>query len=463
MRVRRRATILTASTGGGGGGGGGGLTPTLWVDAATGDDSRSKATVAASNGTLPWATIGRAAWGSTSRSSPNTSEAAAAGDVVLVAAGTYSVAAVGTTQTDGTARWEVAYGPANSGTAGNLITFYCTGAVTLSVSSGYGPVIGAHSKNYIRWQGPFSINHSGVPDTGPVILSDTIGSEIIGLTINAAGDPAWGDNHTGIRIEGGTSCTVRNCTISNALITGINGNNGAGIQFYQSTDCTIENNNVSGCGSGIFIKGPDTARSSGIIIRNNFVDNCTNGIILSGATGALVYRNLVTDCSEGGILLWQLNSPGGGNTAWPVSSDVFNNTIARCFTGLYYKTSTDSTSLRWTNNIVYSCTNAWLSDVTSTPVGVFTTSDRNDCNVSGSFSALTSGRTLAQHQTDFSLELNSITTDPSFVSAGTDNFHLTGGSAALTLGRVVNSIGGTNGDTIPAGCYITGSETIGVS
>lgn len=446
-----------------GGGGGASLTPTLWVNASTGDDSRSKATVAASGGSLPWATIGRAAWGSTSRSSPNASEAAAAGDVVLVSGGTYAVAAVGATQTDGTARFEIAYGPANSGTAGNLITFYCTSTVTLTVSSGFGPIIGAHSKNYIRWQGPFSVTHSGVPDTGPAVLADSIGSEFIGLTINAAGDPAWGDNHPAVRLEGATSCTVRNCTISNALITGINGNNGAGIQFYQSASCTIENNTISGCGSGIFVKGPDTVRTTGTIIRNNVVDGCTNGIILGGASGCLVYRNLITDCSEGGILLWQLNSPGGGNTAWPVSCDVFNNTIARCFTGLYFKTSTDSSALVWTNNIVYSCTNAWLSDVVSTPVGVFSTSDRNDCNVSGSFSALTSGRTLAQHQTDFSLELNTITTDPSFVNAAADNFHLNGGSPALTLGRVVNSIGGTNGDTIPAGCYITGSETIGVS
>lgn len=51
--------------------------------------------------------------------------------------------------------------------------------------------------------------------------------------------------------------------------------------------------------------------------------------------------------------------------------------------------------------------------------------------------------------------------DPLFVSAGS-NFRLQVGSYALTQGRVTNGIGGTNGDTIPAGCYVTGGEDIGL-
>jgi len=59
---------------------------------------------------------------------------------------------------------------------------------------------------------------------------------------------------------------------------------------------------------------------------------------------------------------------------------------------------------------------------------------------------------------------DSIDTAPSFVNAAGGDYHLTqNGQPALTLGRVVHSIGGTNGDTIPAGCYITGSEEIGIT
>src|SRR5687768_6290897 len=60
---------------------------TLYVDAAAGDDSVSYANNSAAT---PWSTIGRAAWGSTARSSPNASEAAQAGDVVIISAGTYT-------------------------------------------------------------------------------------------------------------------------------------------------------------------------------------------------------------------------------------------------------------------------------------------------------------------------------------------------------------------------------------
>ena len=53
----------------------------------------------------------------------------------------------------------------------------------------------------------------------------------------------------------------------------------------------------------------------------------------------------------------------------------------------------------------------------------------------------------------------SVSDDVNGVNAAGGNFHLDTGSPAETLGRVVGSIGGTNGDT--AGAYITGSETIG--
>ena len=53
---------------------------TLYVAQTTGNDS---VTYAENSSARPWATLGRAAWGSTNRSSPNASQAAQAGDTVL--------------------------------------------------------------------------------------------------------------------------------------------------------------------------------------------------------------------------------------------------------------------------------------------------------------------------------------------------------------------------------------------
>ncbi|MEF3691538.1 MAG: right-handed parallel beta-helix repeat-containing protein [Candidatus Moraniibacteriota bacterium] len=81
-------------------------------------------TYANNNASNPWCTIGRAAWGSTNKATPNTSEAAQAGDFVLVSAGTYL-----TTGTD--IRYEPALNPVNSGSVENPITFQAEGIVTI--------------------------------------------------------------------------------------------------------------------------------------------------------------------------------------------------------------------------------------------------------------------------------------------------------------------------------------------
>ena len=134
----------------------------LYVNATSGNDATS---YAANSSSAPWRTIGRAAWGSTSRSSPNAAEAARAGDVVYIAAGTYST--VGQNN-----RWLVAYNPANEGTAAAPIRFEATGVVNLTFTSGAGPMIGSNGRNYIQWSG-FTITKSTAPsvsDTGPVVF-----------------------------------------------------------------------------------------------------------------------------------------------------------------------------------------------------------------------------------------------------------------------------------------------------
>ena len=107
---------------------------TLYV-ATNGNDG---VTYAANSSSNPWKTIGRAAWGSTSYASPNTSQAAQAGDTVLISAGIYweNGSSPGS-------RFTVSLNPANSGTSASPIIFRGVGLVYVRMNSGYrGAMIG---------------------------------------------------------------------------------------------------------------------------------------------------------------------------------------------------------------------------------------------------------------------------------------------------------------------------------
>lgn len=120
----------------------------LYVDGSTGNDST---TYAANDATHPWATIGRAVWGSTSVNNGDASEAAQAGDTVIVKPGTY-------TATQGTGkRYDPIWCPENSGTSGNPITIRAEGPVILRSNTGTigEPVIGAYGRDHIVWDGFF--------------------------------------------------------------------------------------------------------------------------------------------------------------------------------------------------------------------------------------------------------------------------------------------------------------------
>lgn len=446
----------------------------MWVDAVFGNDSRTKATVAASGGTLPWATLGRAVWGSTSQASPNSSEAAAAGDVVSVGAGTYSAPGTGT-------RNVPAFNPANSGTSGNPIIFRANGVVNVALSSGSGPMIGANTRDYIIWDGFVVDEANGVsePDTGSVVLWDCEGSGVQYLTIDGNGNGhGQVDNHTGVRVEVVTGGFVKNCTIRDVTSLSSNPNNGAGVLVYGCEDLTIEHNDIADCGSGIFLKGgPNggwTTEIVGHAVRYNRVDNCVGcGLIAYAGTPAaagtptLIYQNLVTGC-ETGLRYWFFNDLDED----PRDTHYVNNTVYGCTYGMDFigTPAAFAHALKAWNNIFSGVTNAIISEGTTFHEGDSQCAHEHNIyhNVSGAVIVLNGGSptvTLANWKlTPYFHDAASpagSSSDPLFVSAGT-NFRLQGGSYALTQGRVTNSIGGTNGDTIPAGCYITGSEEIGV-
>lgn len=443
---------------------------TLYVN-NSGSPACSDATAKASNSAgSPWCTIGRAAWGSTTRSSPNSGEAAAAGDTVQVSAGTYSVA--GTNN-----RFEVAYTPVNSGSSGNKIRFVASGTVTLTLSSGVGPIIGsgtgAGGSDYIVWDG-FSINEANAApqaDTGPVVFFGSNNSEALNLTLTGV-IASYDDNHNGIRVEQSDGVLVRNNTISGFGSNGGYGQNDAAIMLYDSNDTIIEHNTLLNSGAGIYVKGQHpgfTQRRT--IIRYNWISGMyfAGMIIGPAAYDGRTYQNVIEDCQTSSARIgirWYAIGTGEGQQ--PTTEDFYNNTVYNCYP--MYVSGTPGTGSAIRNNIfdANGLSQNWQFQP-ATATG-FTAVDRNVYNggsagnvartdVDGSGT----NYSLASWQSTFSYDTNGVSASPAFVTPGS-NYHLQGGSAALTTGQDTFDIDNDTNttETIPAGAYVTGSEVIGV-
>jgi len=438
----------------------------LYVDGTSGNDSVSYDNNSASN---PWRTIGRAAWGSSDRAARNASQAARAGDVVLVAAGTYAVAGTGS-------RNEIAYLTANEGAPGNPIVFRAVGTVSLVLSSGDGPQIGSYDRDYITWDG-FAIHEATAPsrpDTGPVTVYGCTGCVLQNLDINGNGSANnRQDNHNGIRVEGSRNITVRNNRITN-VHSGGNSNNGACVMTYAIGAAIFENNDLSYCGSGIFIKGgPNTATSlDTVIIRYNYLHDIGrpggSGSALVFHAGAanpperpiLVYQNIVYNVlDESAVRIWPFDNNNSLNT--PRNVKVFNNTFVNARSGMWLSDQPiASAGILFQNNIV-TARSTVIEYNTSNPndQAVFTSNRNVSANSTWGIVPIDLRRPLAAWQSATGQDANSVAADPGFVSAG--DLRLAPGSPARTAGRALYGVGGATGTVIPAGAYITGNEVIG--
>lgn len=445
---------------------------TLYVN-NSGSPACSDATAKASNSAAsPWCTILRAANGSTTPTSPDTAQAASAGDTVLITAGTYSED--GLTVAQGATRFTVALNPANSGTAGNPITFRGVGTVEIRLNlNARGAMIGCSARNYIIWD-HFTVNEfygGGLPDTaGPVgffansNFCQLLNSTVLGATTSYfhGYTPYVNDNHRTVAFEDANDITVKNNNISRVMEgDGDQGQNEGCIgPMYDSSRNIIEHNEIHDCGVGIFVKGahaPEVQEQN--IIRYNYIYDCLIGIRTIGADDTLVYQNIIANGKTGESTgLWI-----GFSTA--ARSKFINNTIYNTYRNVTIQ-GMDLVGIELHNNLSVSATTYGIEHFGSgASVGDLNVSYTRNWyyNNPTHFSSQGFGSVnFATWQGTHLKDVNGVNgTDPQFTNAAGGNFHIANATALVT-GRVVESVGGTNGATIPVGAYISGTETIGI-
>lgn len=296
-----------------------------------------------------------------------------------------------------------------------------------------------------------------------------------------------GNNYSAVRASNSTHSRVYNNTLAN-FGGQTSDENSAGVLTYTVTDIVVEHNVLTNNGTGFYQKGMDM----GAIVRgcfttryNWFEDNVQAiRTLLVPATDAcpnLVYQNVMLNQTGGSAVMWQNTAETGAIYEYAI---YLNNTIvngnAVSIVGLQLQGAPlENVGNTWWNNIVVDGRFALESNTTSLTPTFIDAEHNNYYSYSSQFIDLPSSpgdKTFAQWQADYSQDSASpagITTDPIFANRASENFKLctasgvpdascSGASPALTLGRVTRSIGGTNGATIPAGAYITGSECIGL-
>lgn len=446
----------------------------LYVNAATGSDTT---TYAANSEATPWRSIGRAAWGSTNRSAPNAAQAAKAGDVVLIAVGTYTTQ--GASTGGGGGRWEIAYNPANEGTAAAPIRFACAVApqCVLTYSGGRGPMIGANNRDHIVWSG-FSISEATATteeDSAPVVFfgSDPRANYVQGGGLEDSvltGPGRWvareGNNYSGVRLE-----YTNGQRIANNMIRGYGSaagdHNHSGITTYKWEDLTVEHNLFEGAGSGIFLKATQTVtREVGrTVIRNNRFTGTKYDVHVHRAPNTdaepiLITQNLFLG-SRVGVRILKFGDATDPRAVKMISNTFDGNSEAALVIGSFSSINADASYL-WQNNLVTGGRIVSIQHPASSLVPSAFTATRNWYGPTGTFADVGAATTSFAQWQALGLDANSVNGQaPGYVSA--TDYRLVPASPARTAGRVHSAypIGGAAGDVIPVGAYITGEEVIG--
>ena len=419
--------------------------------------------------------------------------AVTAGAILGVLPGTYT----GTNTSD---RFQPAWKTTNSGTSGNPIRIVAKNAAAIystnlselrsgTTTDGAGcPAFGAYgnpsANDYIEWIGFLvdETNSATRADTGPVVLVATTGSAIRLCHVKAKTTYLPADNHCGVRVEGTYNCTVADNKVQGFRNSSVSVANGTGIESYTSGNLTVEQNTIFDCFTGIHHKADgDDASSSGdtsdafkgwFVTRKNLIYSCYSFGIIYGRS----YDGFDRTCTQNIVQIDVTGFDGYGLTFWNYSPDdprrikVQNNTFHVSLStgtvgvGVFHKGQLGASNT-FNGNIVVAPYRAIYQESVSTFTTTQWSADRNCYNGYASFAdiSLGSGNPLSTFQSTYSMDANSVNSNPTFVNAGALDFHLQAGSPALGLARDVLNITGLGVNaTIAAGAYAVGTETIGI-
>lgn len=326
------------------------------------------------------------------------------------------------------------------------------------------PALGCLNANYQEWNGLY-VNEAvstGHPDTGTSVLWASNHCTIKNCVFEGIGIPApWADNHNGVRCEGTTGCVVTNNRISNFnSAQGASGgwsHNGAGVMTYGSNDLEVSHNTISGCGSGIFIKGQAT-NQYGVRVLYNRITDCGSGLLPGitspTGTGNEMAYNLVARCMGTTLRLVADAAPGCNN--WDVHHNTFDLGGAAGQNGMYNVT-TWHRELR-DNLFILDNGGGWHAFYVNDSVQVASLPDFHH-----NLYFATSGTprwvgfngahsSLSAWQAASGVDAGSVDVDPLLVDRAAGDYRLSASSPA----RTASSTGG------PVGCFVSGSEVIGV-
>lgn len=422
---------------------------------------------------LPWCTLGRAVWGSTNMNTPDATQAAQAGDTVLVAAGIYTTSA----STD--SRYIPIYNPVNSGAPGLPITIRAQRDAYLRASVGQQPIIGTLSRSYVVWDG-FVLNETYIrphADTGPLVVWDSHHVAIQNMHITGA-PPGYADNHNGIRVEASYDITISNNRIQNYNDAQA-GMNDACFTAYDSYNVVIEHNECSEAITGFFIKGDhpdDNLPLQAFTLRYNYLHDVQNAIQFGGNTGdsvcsnaSQVYQNLIVNTSLGGVIFIGYNdvTPAcvtvANNTFIDIGEPANNNEAGGILLRPGY---TGYRGLKFHNNLITDSASgvaSWSTQFNATTAATTFSHNNYYNNYAVAFIAYTA-RTLTEWRTTYGKDITGTTVlNPQY--RGANDYRLTNTSPLLNAGLDVLDLDndGNNNDAITMGAYITGNEIIGIT
>jgi hypothetical protein len=333
----------------------------------------------------------------------------------------------------------------------------------LQKPSNVNPVLGPLSgSNYVVFDGFFvaEVDARAANSGGVIQLHGTTGSQYRRCVVDRDGAPAYasGANGNALYFEATIDCSVIDCMFLNRPVQLSNVHNDASIQIYNSANYLIQHCTFDNALDGIYPKENDRGApyvQSGRILYNKFL-NCIRSLeVQQGVTTEVAYNlmYLPSALNEQMFLIDGLSDPrvgtldfnihhntivvSGSNHAFSVENDadigpsIFENNIIYAVaghTGRFLRCTVASTEWSWSAD--------WsLDDNCYFTAGTLTFLNSDGSTVTG----------IANWRTAVSDEASTITDDPRFVSLALHDYRLQAGSPASGKG-----------------CYVTGSEEIGV-